>query len=179
MRNDIPTWGAHVHATPDTHSGLGRDIHPDGLWRGQWRGAAGRTLPAATADPWRGAGKHRHAGRGTGHLASLGEPYASADLENGRRLFRRCASCHTLGSGDRHLVGPNLHGMFGREVGGAEGFRFSRHGGGRLCVDEGRAGLWLANPRTYLPGNRMSFAGLRTESDRNDLIAFTAVETAR
>lgn len=113
-------------------------------------------------------------------LASLGEPYASANLENGRRLFRRCASCHTLGSGDRHLVGPNLHGMFGREVGGAEGFRFSR------ALEEAdfvwtKAELdsWLANPRTYLPGNRMSFAGLRTESDRNDLIAFLAVETAR
>lgn len=111
-------------------------------------------------------------------LASLGEPYASANLDNGRRLFRRCASCHTLGDGDRHLVGPNLHGMFGRQVGGAEGFRFSR------ALEEAdfvwtKAELdeWLANPRTYLPGNRMSFAGLRNESDRNDLIAFLAVET--
>lgn len=113
-------------------------------------------------------------------LAGLGEPYASANLENGRRLYRRCASCHTLGDGDRHLVGPNLHGMFGRQVGGAEGFRFSR------ALEEAdfvwtKAELdeWLANPRTYLPGNRMSFVGLRNESDRNDLIAFLAVETAR
>lgn len=113
-------------------------------------------------------------------LATLGEPYASASLDNGRRLFRRCAACHTLGDGDRHLVGPNLHGMFGREVGGAEGFRFSR------ALEEAdfvwtKAELdqWLANPRTYLPGNRMSFVGLRNESDRNDLIAFLAVETAR
>ncbi len=113
-------------------------------------------------------------------LATLGEPYASANMDNGRRLFRRCATCHTLGDGDRHLVGPNLHGMFGREVGGAEGFRFSR------ALEEAdfvwtKAELdeWLANPRTYLPGNRMSFVGLRNEGDRADLIAFLAVETAR
>lgn len=113
-------------------------------------------------------------------LAELGEPYVSANLENGRRLYRRCASCHTLGDGDRHLVGPNLHGMFGREVGGADGFRFSR------ALEEAdfiwtKAELdeWLANPRTYLPGNRMSFVGLRNESDRNDLIAFLYLGTAR
>lgn len=113
-------------------------------------------------------------------LSGLGEPYASANLDNGRRLFRRCASCHTLGDGERHLVGPNLHGMFGRQVGGAQGFRFSR------ALEEAefvwtKAELddWLANPRTYLPGNRMSFVGLRNESDRVDLIAFLAVETAR
>jgi cytochrome c len=113
-------------------------------------------------------------------LASLGEPYASANIDNGRRLFRRCASCHTLGDGERHLVGPNLHGMFGRQAGAAEGFRFSRaleqaeFEWTKAELDE-----WLANPRTYLPGNRMSFAGLRNETDRNDLIAFLAVETQR
>ena len=113
-------------------------------------------------------------------LFGLGEPYASANLDNGRRLFRRCASCHTLGADDRHLVGPNLHGMFGRQVGEAEGFRFSRAlEQADFVWTKAELDQWLANPRTYLPGNRMSFAGLRDESDRNDLIAFLAVETAR
>ncbi|MFC4724196.1 cytochrome c family protein [Glycocaulis abyssi] len=113
-------------------------------------------------------------------LATLGEPYASANLDNGRRLFRRCASCHTLGSGERHLVGPNLHGMFGREAGGAEGFRFSRAlEQADFVWTKAELDEWLANPRTYLPGNRMSFAGLRNDADRNDLIAFLAVETRR
>lgn len=113
-------------------------------------------------------------------LASLGEPYSSANLDNGRRLFRRCASCHTLGDGERHLVGPNLHAMFGREVGAAEGFRFSRAlEQADFIWSKAELDEWLANPRTYLPGNRMSFVGLRNEADRNDLIAFLAVETAR
>ncbi|KPP82548.1 MAG: monoheme cytochrome c [Oceanicaulis sp. HLUCCA04] len=113
-------------------------------------------------------------------LAEMGEPYLSASVDNGRRLFRRCASCHTLGDGDRHLVGPNLNAMFGRVAGSAEGYRYSRaleEAGFEWSAAE--LDQWLANPRTYLPGNRMSFAGLRNEADRNDLIAFLAVETRR
>jgi cytochrome c len=112
-------------------------------------------------------------------LAALGEPYISANLANGERLWRRCQSCHTVNEGARHLVGPNLHGMFGQPAGGAEGFRYSAALEGAdftwtpQALDE-----WLANPRTFLPGNRMSFAGLRHESDRNDLIAWLAAATA-
>ena len=112
-------------------------------------------------------------------LAALGEPYVSANLANGERLWRRCQSCHTVNEGARHLVGPNLHGMFGQQAGGAEGFRYSAALESAdftwtpEALDE-----WLANPRTFLPGNRMSFAGLRNESDRNDLIAWLAAATA-
>jgi cytochrome c len=112
-------------------------------------------------------------------LAALGEPYVSANLFNGERLWRRCQSCHTVNEGARHLVGPNLHGMFGQQAGRAEGFDYSAALEGAdftwtpQALDE-----WLANPRTFLPGNRMSFAGLRNQSDRNDLIAWLAAATA-
>ncbi|MGY6627739.1 MAG: c-type cytochrome [Oceanicaulis sp.] len=115
----------------------------------------------------------------SGALAALGEPYVSANLANGERLWRRCQSCHTVNEGARHLVGPNLHGMFGQQAGGADGFRYSaalEHADFTWtpeALDE-----WLANPRTFLPGNRMSFAGLRNQSDRNDLIAWLAAATA-
>ena len=112
-------------------------------------------------------------------LAQFGEPYISANLRNGARVWRSCQSCHTLPEGARHMVGPNLHGLFGRQVGGADGFRYSDAAMEADFVwtpdllDE-----WLANPRDFLPGNRMSFAGLRQEADRQDLIAYLAVETA-
>lgn len=112
-------------------------------------------------------------------LAGFGAPYTEADLSNGERLWRRCQSCHTLEEGARHLVGPNLHGLFGRTVGGADGFRYS----GALQEADfewspEQLDQWLADPRGFLPGNRMSFSGLRSEDDRTDLIAWLAVETA-
>lgn len=111
-------------------------------------------------------------------LADFGEPYVSANLENGARVFRRCAACHTLEQGARHLVGPNLYGVFGREAGTAEGFRYS---GAVENADfrwtPQRLDEWLANPREFLPGNRMAFPGLRDPQDRTDVIAHVAVET--
>ena len=111
-------------------------------------------------------------------LAAFGEPYLSADLTNGERRFRLCSSCHTVDAAGRHMVGPNLHGLFSRRVGGAEGFPYSnalQEADFVWTPDELDA--WLADPRGYLPGNRMTFAGLRTETDRRDLIAWLAVET--
>jgi cytochrome c2 len=49
----------------------------------------------------------------------------SASVENGARIFRRCQSCHTVDEGGRNMVGPNLHGVFGREAGHKEDFRYS------------------------------------------------------
>ncbi|MEO1040404.1 MAG: cytochrome c family protein [Pseudomonadota bacterium] len=111
-------------------------------------------------------------------LAALGEPYISADLRNGQRRFRLCQSCHTLPEDGRHMVGPNLYGLFSRNVGDAEDFRYSNAlQEADFAWTPAELEQWLANPRGYLPGNRMSFAGVRNEDDRHDLIAYLAVET--
>jgi len=112
-------------------------------------------------------------------LAELGAGLLDADLENGRRLYRRCSACHTLGEGEAHLVGPNLHGLFGRTAGAQEGFGYSAAlGDAEFDWTPERLDEWLASPRTFLPGNRMSFAGLRHADDRRDVIAYIAVETS-
>ena len=114
----------------------------------------------------------------TALLAALPAPYDQADLENGRRVFARCRSCHTITEGGPNMTGPNLYGVFGRQAGSQPGFNYSKplKSAGFLW-DAERLDHWLENPRTFLPGNKMSFPGLPDETDRRDLIAWLQVNT--
>jgi len=111
-------------------------------------------------------------------VAALPAPYNEGDLENGRRVFARCRSCHTLPEGGMDMTGPNLWGVFGRQVGSREGFRYSEAvQAADFTWDAEHLDGWLAAPREFLPGNRMAFAGVPDETDRRDLIAYLKVET--
>ena len=111
-------------------------------------------------------------------LAALPVPYSEADPENGRRVFARCRSCHTLPEGGANLTGPNLWGVFGREAGSLEGYNYSpAMAAADFVWTAEQLDAWLNNPRTFLPGNKMSFAGVRDEQDRRDLIAWLKIET--
>jgi cytochrome c len=112
-------------------------------------------------------------------VAALPAPYNEASYEAGRRVFAQCRSCHTIDAGGGNRVGPNLHGVFGREIGTAQGFTYSRPVQDADFVWDGdHLDHWLANPQTFLPGNRMAFAGVRDETQRHDVIAFLMAETA-
>ena len=111
-------------------------------------------------------------------LASLPAPYNTADIDNGKAKFAMCRSCHTIVEGGANLTGPNLHGVFGRKAGALETYKYSeavRNAG--FVWDAEHLDKWLAEPRTFLPGTKMTFAGLKDEKDRFDLIAFLKVET--
>ena len=111
-------------------------------------------------------------------VAALPAPYNAADLENGRRAFARCRSCHTVTEGGPNMTGPNLYGVFGRQAGSLPGFNYSnavKTAG--FSWDAERIDHWLENPRTFLPGNKMSFPGLPDADDRRDLIAWLQVNT--
>ena len=105
---------------------------------------------------------------------------SGADLANGQRQFRRCQSCHTLNEGGRHTVGPNLHDVIDHPAASAAGFSYSRalrESG--LVWDLETLDAWIENPRELVPGNRMSFVGLRNAEDRRDVIAYMAATTAQ
>ncbi|MGH7019446.1 MAG: c-type cytochrome [Brevundimonas sp.] len=111
-------------------------------------------------------------------LATLPAPYNAGDLENGRRAFARCRSCHTITPGGPNMTGPNLYGVFGRAAGADAKFSYShamRTAG--FTWDADKLDHWLQNPRTFLPGNKMTFPGLPDANDRRDVIAFLKVET--
>ena len=111
-------------------------------------------------------------------FAALPEPYKSADFNRGKRTFKLCQSCHTLNEGGQNLVGPNLHGIFGREIGAVEGFTYSKavQDSDIVWTPEILA-EWLESPRNFLPGNKMSFAGVRKPEDRTAVIAYIMAET--
>ncbi len=111
-------------------------------------------------------------------VATLPAPYNTGDLANGQSRFALCRSCHTIAEGGPDMTGPNLHGVFGRQVGTKPGYAYSAPVKAAGFVWDGEhLDKWLADPRGFLPGTKMTFAGLKDPKDRIDLIAYLKVET--
>lgn len=98
---------------------------------------------------------------------------AAADADAGKGLSRTCAACHSSAEGAANRVGPNLWEVVNRPIGGVDGYGYSNalkeHGG--TWTFEALDGF-LAAPRDWAPGNKMSFAGVRDAEDRANLIAW-------
>jgi cytochrome c len=98
----------------------------------------------------------------------------AGDVTAGRRVFfTRCAACHSPVPG-QNKVGPSLAGILGRPAGSESGFNYSPAlKGAGFDWDAAHLDPWLAGPREFLPGSRMSFA-LGNEADRQNVIAYLA-----
>ncbi len=96
------------------------------------------------------------------------------DATRGRKVFYRCRACHRLSPKATPLLGPSLGRLFGRRAGSLPQYgRYSEalKSAGFAWTEE-KLDAWLRDPNGFLPGNRMSFAGIRSAQDRKDLIAY-------
>jgi cytochrome c len=99
--------------------------------------------------------------------------FAAADLERGQLLSLACAACHTFGPGQPAMIGPNLHGVFGRPAAAVAGFDYSPALAQSGLVWTPRSlAAWLADPAGFVAGTTMAFSGYAAERDRRDLIAY-------
>ncbi|RCN50915.1 cytochrome [Ancylostoma caninum] len=102
------------------------------------------------------------------------------DYEKGKKLFKqRCTSCHVIDS-KSSKTGPSLNGLFGRVAGTLPNYSFS-DANKKKAVVWSRETLfeYLENPKKYMPGTKMVFAGLKKADDRADLIKYMEVESAK
>ena len=141
-------------------------------------GAGAIFAPEKPAKPgYNIAVKEHGAGEAGGAVKEAEEPMeamlASASVEKGQATAKQCQACHTFEKGGPNRVGPNLYGIVGRQRASEAGFNYS-------AAMKAKGGTWtfgelyafLANPRGYIPGTNMTFAGLSRGQQRADVIDY-------
>ncbi len=99
-------------------------------------------------------------------------------LAAGEKAFRKCKACHQVGAGAENKTGPHLNDLLGRVAGSLDGFKYSSPmsaaGEGGLIWTEETLAQFLGNPRKFLKGTRMSFAGFKSDDDLAAITAYLA-----
>ncbi len=104
--------------------------------------------------------------------ASADGAMPAGDAARGATVFNQCKACHVLEPG-QNRVGPTLHGIIGRKAGTVEGFAYSdANKNSGVTWTEPVMFEYLENPREFMPGTKMAFAGLKKPQDRADVIAY-------
>ena len=101
---------------------------------------------------------------------------AEGDPAAGKRMYNQCAACHSLVK-DKNGLGPSLHSVIGRKSATATGFKNYSPAMQKVEIvwTEENLGKYLADPKGFIPGNRMIYVGMKKDEDRANLIAFLKV----
>ena len=105
-------------------------------------------------------------------FALSGAAYAQ-DAAAGEQVFKKCKICHQIGETAKNMVGPVLNGVVGRKAGTIEGYSYSdANKNSGLTWDEATLKVYLKNPREKVPGTKMTFPGLTSQTDIDNVIAY-------
>jgi cytochrome c len=106
-------------------------------------------------------------------LAASAGTAAADDVKAGEAVFKRsCAVCHAAEAG-KNKAGPSLAGVVGRKAGAVEGFKYSDAMKNRgLTWSNDTLDKYLADPKAFMPGNRMVYPGLKNEADRKAVVDY-------
>tara|TARA_B100001146_G_scaffold43649_1_gene37281 strand:- start:732 stop:1262 length:531 start_codon:yes stop_codon:yes gene_type:complete len=98
---------------------------------------------------------------------------ATANVDKGKKVAKKCVACHSFESGGKKKVGPNLYNIMGKNRAGASGFAYSsaiKTMGGKWGFEDMNA--FLKKPKKFMPGTKMSFSGLKKAGDRAAVILY-------
>ncbi len=111
--------------------------------------------------------------------ASIEAAIAAASPEEGENVMKKCKSCHTFDEGGPNRVGPNLWGVVGRPVASLDGYSYSsamKDYGGDWTYE--RLWWYLHDPRGTVPGTKMTFAGIKDDTDVDNLLAWMRLQAS-
>ena len=98
---------------------------------------------------------------------------ALGDIDHGKKVFKKCAACHSVNAGGGNKIGPKLWNVMFRPVGAVSDYKYSK-----ALMDYGKEWSWeemngfLIKPAKWIKGNKMGFAGLKSEKDRASVILY-------
>src|SRR5437016_1333104 len=97
------------------------------------------------------------------------------DAAAGKASFNKCLACHAIGDGAKNKVGPELNGIDGRHSGTAADYNYSdANKNSGITWDKDQFLEYIKDPKAKIPGTKMTFAGIKNETEANNLWAYLA-----
>ena len=105
-------------------------------------------------------------------LALVAQAQGVGDAQRGAQVFAQCKICHSLDAG-KNMVGPSLHGLIGRKAGSVPDYAYSpAMKNANITWTDDTLSKYLADPKAFIPGDKMVFAGVKDPSKLGDLLAY-------
>lgn len=107
--------------------------------------------------------------------STVGSVAHAQDVAAGKASFNKCLACHAIGENAKNKVGPELNGLNGRKSGSAPGYSYSdANKNSGITWNEAQFKDYIKDPKAKIPGTKMAFAGIKKETEVNDLWAYLA-----